>query len=770
MPARPTARARASRRGQVLVIFAGAALVFIGLSAVVVDIAWYWTSNLKIQRAADAAALAGAVYLDGSGSSTAALRARAKAFEEAAKNGYCDPSNTPCGTKNATIVAVTDPRNNRELDVTITTDVGMFFARALGITSLAASRLSQAEYVLPVPMGSPENYYGTFGQLRTPNGGTTVTDSHFITTNWLEPTVTGNPNQWSNPSRAYTQDDQWATETTDFEQQGYRGFPVQTLPAGGTFEQFHGFQVEIEGQANVAGCQIDVELTTSSQNQNWTSTNNLVDLNQGPAAPAAPNDAATIVPAVNNPPVVGNLWNRQASNWPNTLNVPNLGVRLMKVNPPGGTICSSSAQVSIDRVRIRYTYEYSTSTFTPDPMLEGPADSGGCTSAIACGEPIGDTLNVRGFWGTMLSPGSENIDGDAYLPRFDDNEGSSTNGSNQRQENKHYHYGIEIPSGSTGEVWIFDPVFCATSGQGSYGTGDRWLGDTGPVSASYRLYDTRETPFDLDDDNLVPGADSGTLFINKRGYDPTLNGPSNGTNCAKGQITNQADGFYYHNRWWRIATGLAGGATYRLWTASHDIRYNVDQDSDGQNSFAIWVRTTSGNPRVYGIGSMEAFTPLDPNTAAEFYLAQIDDVHAGKLMEIRLWDPGDTNGIAATLAICTPTTATTGGEDCASTGTRWAPTSLTWTSDSPIDNSNASDCDGDSGSGTSIVATTSNGTQNFNGCWLTILVPIPDDYSAPQDGWWKIRYQMGNQNQPNAYDLTTWEVRIRGNPVHLVKP
>ncbi len=42
---------------------------------------------------------------------------------------------------------------------------------------------------------------------------------------------------------------------------------------------------------------------------------------------------------------------------------------------------------------------------------------------------------------------------------------------------------------------------------------------------------------------------------------------------------------------------------------------------------------------------MQAFTPLSANGStvqSEFYLAQIDAVHAGKTLQISLWDPGDT--------------------------------------------------------------------------------------------------------------------------------
>ena len=56
----------------------------------------------------------------------------------------------------------------------------------------------------------------------------------------------------------------------------------------------------------------------------------------------------------------------------------------------------------------------------------------------------------------------------------------------------------------------------------------------------------------------------------------------------------------------------------------------------------------------------------------------------------------------------------------------------------------------------------------YNGCWLTIDVTIPATYTAQQQGWWKIRYNMAGNG--TSSDVTTWTAKIRGNPVHLVLP
>ena len=74
---------RKRERGQVLVIFAGAVILLMALSAVVVDVSWYWVNTLRVQRAADAAALAGAVMLPERKSDAYQL-----AYDEAKRNGF----------------------------------------------------------------------------------------------------------------------------------------------------------------------------------------------------------------------------------------------------------------------------------------------------------------------------------------------------------------------------------------------------------------------------------------------------------------------------------------------------------------------------------------------------------------------------------------------------------------------------------------------------------------------------------------------------------
>ncbi len=154
--------ARAS--GQIVVMFAGATVLFILLCGVVVDLAYFWVGSLQAQRAADAAALAGAVYLPGDTStacSTARAAATANGFTPTAQTGCLPPAGSTCTISGKVgLCPVQDSTDPRQLDVTLSTSVGTFFSRVVGISSFPVTVHSKGVYVLPVPMGSPDNYYG----------------------------------------------------------------------------------------------------------------------------------------------------------------------------------------------------------------------------------------------------------------------------------------------------------------------------------------------------------------------------------------------------------------------------------------------------------------------------------------------------------------------------------------------------------------------------------------------------------------------------------
>ena len=308
-----------------------------------------------------------------------------------------------------------------------------------------------------------------------------------------------------------------------------------------------------------------------------------------------------------------------------------------------------------------------------------------------------------------------------------------------------------MPAGSSGgSVWIYDPGFCAGALQ--TGLGDTWVGSKVPVSSFYDLYDTQNTPYDLTDDTLVPGFSSGNTFRRQDGSDPSLNG-SGGSGIAGCDA--------YHLGWYQLGTStLDGGGTghvYRLHTSTVDPSDPNDQlATNARNGWALFAKAASGTaPRIYGIGAMETYTPLPSASSSEFYLAQIAAAHAGKTMEVKLFDAGDTNQ-NANIQIMIPTTS------------GWSATNFDYTAAKGTTNSGATNCNSSAGTAVNNIVTYSSGSR-FNGCWITIEIPIPTTYTAPQSGWWKIRYNMTGTGS-TATDITTWQVQIRGNPVHLILP
>ncbi len=156
--------------------------------------------------------------------------------------------------------------------------------QVFGFDTLRITRDAKAEYVLPVPMGSPENYYGDFGLLRTPSGGTTRIDA------WTLPasvppgavaTAKSNSNGCpaadqftSTPTAATTlvndvntSNNQWAVDATNNHVACFGNFGFN-LPAGGTVT---GIEVRLEAYATDAtGCSLQVDLSYGNASGSFT--------------------------------------------------------------------------------------------------------------------------------------------------------------------------------------------------------------------------------------------------------------------------------------------------------------------------------------------------------------------------------------------------------------------------------------------------------------------------------------------------------------------
>lgn len=133
--------------------------LFIGLAATAVDTSRWYLEAERVQKAADAAAMAGVPYLpqDLAG-------ARVRALEVAARNGYDDASPD-------VVVEVSQGDRPTQLRVTIGSRITNQFGQIIGVGSTELTRTSVADYSGPAPMGSPCNVFGT---EPVPGAGTPV--------------------------------------------------------------------------------------------------------------------------------------------------------------------------------------------------------------------------------------------------------------------------------------------------------------------------------------------------------------------------------------------------------------------------------------------------------------------------------------------------------------------------------------------------------------------------------------------------------------------
>jgi hypothetical protein len=370
------------------------------------------------------------------------------------------------------------------------------------------------------------------------------------------------------------------------------------------------------------------------------------------------------------------------------------------------------------------------------------------------------SISSQGFFGAIEGEGSNRSTGDAYATYYNPNPTT-----NSQYTKDGYRY--EVTAATSGKVYLFDPVFCPTStktgtGSGGHsGAGDHWLGTTATaVSTYYILWDTHNTPLatktwtnvaELDQNDPVQ-VDKGGTYGGSDYSDGTE--PSSPADCANDP---------HHNKW--VALGsVTAGSTYSLQvttTNPNNLTANLNQSFENMFSIAV---SGAGNT-VHGTGSMVTYANVDSGSS-EFYLAQIDRTSgAGKTIEIDLFDPGDV-GAGAWLQI----------EPDGSPA--WQPTKFSYTSDGNSSPPNRSSATGGTtclqtygGSGTppsGCGETATSGGQFYQNSWVQIFITLPTTYGdathpLTQSGWWKIKYIVAQAN-----DTTTWQVSIRGNPVHLI--
>ncbi|MEY2404501.1 MAG: hypothetical protein QOD38_2052 [Acidimicrobiaceae bacterium] len=156
-PSRLRRRRAQGDDGFILATFGLFLVAMMIIAAFAIDVGGWYARAAQLQRGADAAALAGVVWMpDYTTASSVAQTA-------AAKNGFTNGSN------NITVTVSTVIGNSHELKVTITDGNAPRYFSQFVINNQTITKSATAEYVLPLPLGSPKNTFGS-GDIQSGSG------------------------------------------------------------------------------------------------------------------------------------------------------------------------------------------------------------------------------------------------------------------------------------------------------------------------------------------------------------------------------------------------------------------------------------------------------------------------------------------------------------------------------------------------------------------------------------------------------------------------
>jgi Flp pilus assembly protein TadG len=152
--------------GFALTWFAIMLLVLIAMAGFGVDVWNWWYTSQKVQRAADAGALAGVTFLPANFNSPAGgPNAITTATGVIKQNGFIAGATTT--------VSVAQGAKSNQLDVSVSQTVNNNFTSLLGVRTTTISRKATAEFNAPIQMGSPAGHLGN-----DPENG--ATDKHWL--------------------------------------------------------------------------------------------------------------------------------------------------------------------------------------------------------------------------------------------------------------------------------------------------------------------------------------------------------------------------------------------------------------------------------------------------------------------------------------------------------------------------------------------------------------------------------------------------------------
>ncbi|MBI2703841.1 MAG: hypothetical protein HYX32_00910 [Actinobacteria bacterium] len=332
-----------------------------------------------------------------------------------------------------------------------------------------------------------------------------------------------------------------------------------------------------------------------------------------------------------------------------------------------------------------------------------------------------------------------------------------------------YFYGIEFPANLSGNysIQIYDAAQCQYEGTAA---GDSGADDVTPRPQRQYTFTVRSN--NSNDPSLATVLQTTTIG-------PNTNAPAGGSLPA-GPFCGA----------WRNLYTFVNPSVGTYYLQVNPVIPTNKLVAEGQNQFGIRVRQPTGYtpcvndpteqnadvtynancPKVFALTHLGVYAAFSGSTPS-FYLASVGAEHAGKTMEVELFDPAEG---ATRIELLDPRgnpvnfTWEIGCKDAryqSDTGTACA------TGESPPSGgygnlvANYVDVSGD---GTKPFAQLTQ-TGKYSDRLLRLRTVLRSDYATYYGSlsWWKIRYTVCSSGC-SIGDRTTWTVRIKGDPVRLV--
>ena len=217
-----------------------------------------------------------------------------------------------------------------------------------------------------------------------------------------------------------------------------------------------------------------------------------------------------------------------------------------------------------------------------------------------------------------------------------------------------------------------------------------------------------------------------------------------------------------------LAGALAAG-TYRLRVDALNYDGTLPSGAPGSRAaathmYAVRALDASGNPcascTVSAWKEMGIYTPIS-GASFSMPLFQVAPDYAGLTVSIDIYDPGDISGAGdVQMSILDPTGAistSAAGIKIYDLGTDRSTTPGPGNLISAGGNTQAT------------FAATTGGVHPYNGHWVHIELPIPNNYSPgtnPSNWWWSLYYGITGSAQ--ATDVITVAVSLKGNPARIL--